>query len=134
MGAGSGWVFFSERVIAPTILSLFESLRALLVVWSLALLLCREREVGECTRGARLCCAMASARRAMGSPMRKRKGAGRGGAACRGDVPLVAFVVLAAKATLRGRNYVQLPRPFPVPRASPARRRRARRGLPMGWA
>ena len=104
MGAGSGWVFLSgERVIAPTILSLLESLRARLVVWSLALSLCREKEAGECTRGARLCCAMASARRAMGSPMRKRKGAGRGGAACRGDVPLVAFVVLAAKATLRGK-------------------------------
>ena len=104
MGACSGWVFLSgERVIAPTILSRFESLRARLVVWSLALSLCREKEAGECTRGARLCCAVASARRAMGSPMRKRKGAGRGGAACRGDVPLVAFVVLAAKATLRGK-------------------------------
>ena len=79
MGAGLHWVFLSgARVIAPTILSLLESLRALLVVWSLALLLCREREVGECTRGARLCCAVASARRAMGSPMRKRKGGGRG--------------------------------------------------------
>ena len=66
VGAGSGWVFFSgARVIAPTILSRFESLRALLVVWSLALSLCREKEAGECTRGARLCCAMASARCAM---------------------------------------------------------------------
>ena len=66
-GAGSGWAFFSgARVIAPTILSLLESLRALLVVWSLALSLCREKEAGECTRGARLCCAMASARRVMG--------------------------------------------------------------------
>ena len=75
VGAGSGWVFLSgERVIAPTILSRFESLRARLVVWSLALSLCREKEAGECTRGARLCCAMASARRAMGTPMRKRKG------------------------------------------------------------
>ena len=104
VGAGSGWVFFSgARVIAPTILSRFESLRALLVVWSLALSLCRRNEAGECTRAARLCCAVTSARRAMGSPMRKRKGGGRGGAACRGDVPLVAFVVLAAKATLRGK-------------------------------
>ena len=79
MGAGSGWVFFSgARVIVPTILSRFESLRALLVVWSLALSLCRRNEAGECTRAARLCCAVTSARRAMGSPMRKRKGAGRG--------------------------------------------------------
>ena len=103
MGAGSGWVFFSgARVIAPTILSLLESLRARLVVWSLALSLCRQKEAGECTRGARLCCAVASARRAMGSPMRKRKGGGRGRAACRGDVRRAVFDVLAAKSTLRG--------------------------------
>ena len=94
MGAGSGWVFFSgARVIAPTILSLLESLRARLVVWSLALSLCRQKEAGECTRGARLCCAVASARRAMGSPMRKRKG---------GECTYVrraVFDVLAAKSS-----------------------------------
>ena len=104
-GAGSAWAFFSgARVIAPTILSLLESLRALLVVWSLALLLCRQKEAGECTRGARLCCAVASARRAMGSPMRKRKGGGRGGAAWRGTSPRAVFVVLAAMATFEGES------------------------------
>ena len=109
MGAGSGWVFLSgERVIAPTILSRFESLRARLVVWSLALSLCREKEAGECTRGARLCCAMASARCAMSSPMRKRKGGGRGVCCLRGDVVGAVFVALAAKATLRGQAADQL--------------------------
>ena len=67
----------------------------------------KQKEAGECTRGARLCCAMASARRAMGSPMRKRKGAGRGGAACRARRGRRAvFVALAAKALsghLRGK-------------------------------
>ena len=54
VGAGSGWVFFSgARVIAPTILSRFESLRALLVVWSLALSLCRNRRRRESVRAAR---------------------------------------------------------------------------------
>ena len=56
MGAGSGWVFLSgERVIAPTILSRFESLRALLVMWSLALSLCRNRRRRESVRAARGC-------------------------------------------------------------------------------
>ena len=56
VGAGSGWVFFSgARVIAPTILSLLESLRALLVVWSLALSLCRNRRRRESVRAVRGC-------------------------------------------------------------------------------
>ena len=56
VGAGSGWVFFSgARVIAPTILSRFESLRALLVVWSLALSLCRNRRRRESVRAVRGC-------------------------------------------------------------------------------
>ena len=37
MGAGSGWVFFSgARVIAPTILSLFESLVGRVVLFAVA--------------------------------------------------------------------------------------------------
>ena len=37
MGAGSGWVFLSgERVIAPTILSLFESLVGRVVLGAVA--------------------------------------------------------------------------------------------------
>ena len=56
VGAGSDWVFLSgERVIAPTILSLLESLRARLVVWSLALSLCRNRRRRESVRAARGC-------------------------------------------------------------------------------
>ena len=55
MGAGSGWVFFSgARVIAPTVLSLFESLVGRVV---LALLLCRQEGGGRvyARRAAVLC-------------------------------------------------------------------------------
>ena len=61
----------------------------------------KQKEAGECTRGSRLCCAMASARCAMGSPMRKRKGEGVVCLPC-ATVLRAVFVALAAKATFEG--------------------------------
>ena len=110
MGAGSGWVFFSgARVIAPTILSRFESLRALLVVWSLALSLCRNRRRRESVRAARGCAVQWRAHAARWE-LQCAKGRAEGGvcAACRGDVVGAVFVALAAKATLRGQAADQL--------------------------